>query len=161
MFIIEVLLQAPNSYYIDIVPEDEPESHEWFISNGQTAVYASVFMEGDEPHVQRRPVDRKSVGFQRIVDFFRMDLVALQQDFRAAVTAVDRKIVAVVEHQVVLEPRRAALREHFNRIIVQLDEHFRTCALIIDDSQGNVIEIEVVSADYETPIPPERFVWPE
>jgi len=151
----------PDKYYLEYSPVDDPEEIEWFISDGEQRVHAEQLFAGQDPIVSRKPVDPGAWGFQRVADFFRMDLEALRRDFdvqaRQPTDDEAGRGAAVVE----LTPKVGRLQEDLRGITVFLDADHRTREVVILDQQDNRIRITVEQAEYDAEIPADTFVWPE
>ena len=159
-YLVQFKFRLPDCYFLQSSPVSDPEEKEWFISDGKEQVNAEQIMAGVDPIVSRKPVDRDASVFQRVGDFFSMDLEALRKDFtvvaRLPADSEADGSAAVVE----LKPIGGRLAEDVRTITVFLDAKYRTQAVVIDDQQDNRLRIAVEEADYTTEIPDAAFTWP-
>lgn len=158
---VRFFLQVPDRYHLCFVPESDPEAREWFISDGETAWQVDQPFADDPPDVMSKPVDKGAWGFQRIIDFVRMDRAALERDFtmEAALVAEADRREPVHRSRVTLIPRDAELADEVDRIEVYLDESHRTHQVLLWESGGNLISITVNEADYDSEIDAAVFRW--
>lgn len=158
---VRYYFQLPDRYHLRYQPVDAPEEKEWFLSDGEWRVHAEQLFADEQPMVERERVDPDGWGLQRVADFMRMDRAALAEDFRLAARAAtddDRAILPAAAAVVELTPK-GSIAEEIDRIVVLLDERYRTGAVVIHDSHDNRILLTVQEADYDTPIDPGIFTW--
>lgn len=175
-------LKAPDHYHIRLQPVDDPESTEWFLSNGAYSWHAVQDFADEPPLVTKKEIERSEHdednrdAFARISDFFRMELDGLREDFH--IRAIDLEVAddddddegdqdrpallaETARYLVLLTARRRELQEHVNEVFVELDEDFGTLALRVIDGSGNTREFVVREISYPEEIDLKLFTWPE
>ncbi|MHC5067692.1 MAG: LolA family protein [Planctomycetota bacterium] len=146
---VAFFVELPDRYHLRF---DQPgdDSVEWRISDGVHAWYVSQLFAGDQPELEsERAVADDGWGFQRVVDFLRLERSALVADFTVAIDEAAR--------QVTLEPRDPELRAEVLAIVVELDAALHTSAVTLSDHQGNVTRFVVDRADYDSELPAGLF----
>ncbi|MFW5699158.1 MAG: hypothetical protein ACOCYN_04810, partial [Planctomycetota bacterium] len=148
-------LRAPDSYHLEFRPEDDPESREWFIGNGEWTWHVQQDFADEAPLVDKDPVDPDADEdglFDRINAFFRMEHASLREDFTMTARAVeppagdgaaDGCLSPATRAVVELAARRAEVKEHLKTVRLEFDLKHKPVAMRIRNANDNIREIVV------------------
>jgi outer membrane lipoprotein-sorting protein len=164
---VDFWLSLPDRYHLRLQDATDPEMIEWFVSDGATAWHAEQTFADEPPVVSTKAVETdEGGGFDRLDDFFRLDLAALRRDFKLEARAVEPRkegsgprLSSATRYLVVLETRADDLAEHLRLVEIEFDADLALLALRLTDGKDNRRDIVLQRLDDESAIDDGRFRW--
>jgi outer membrane lipoprotein-sorting protein len=153
----DVAFAFPDKYNLLWRKPDAPGWRERWCSDGTWWWTVEQEDEGEQADKARHRVGEGDADRRRLVDQVHGDLASLQQEF-----TVVAGILAEGGYVVTLTPRPdAPSAADVARGTLRYDAKGHLQTLAIDLSSGTRIEVQVESAQYDQPIPPETFRGPD
>jgi hypothetical protein len=152
-----VAFEFPDKYNLLWRRADAPEWRERWCSDGASWWTVEQEYEGEKPDTAKHRVGEGDADRRRLLDQVHGDLRSLQQEF-----TVVAGILAEGGYAVTLTPKPdAPSAADVARGTLRYDAKGHLTALSLDYSSGTRIEVQVESAQYDQPIPPETFRGPD
>lgn len=150
-------VQFPDRYDLVFTRPDDEEWRQRLCCDGERRWMIEQSFRGTPPDQTVTRVGDNDLELKRLFACLRMDLPILQKDYEVKADTLDERI------RVVLTPKAPAQQPgpRPDQLTATFDASNHLRQLVMIDGHGNRTEAVIDQADYDRPLPTERFRGPD